>query len=82
LYDPLLSTRPWCIIANKMDLATSAENLEAVRQRFPGVEVIAISAEKGQGIPDLKKHLADWLVETVDINNANRVEAEAAAAAD
>lgn len=82
LYDPRLSTRPWCIIANKMDLATSAENLALVRQRFGGVEVIPISAEHDQGIPELKKHLADWLVETVDINNVNPVESEAVAAAD
>lgn len=82
LYDPRLSTRPWCIIANKMDLATSAENLALVRQRFGGVEVIPISAEHDQGISELKKHLANWLVETVDINNAHRVESEAVAAAD
>ena len=61
LYDPQLSRRPWCIVANKTDLPGSAENLEIVRTRFPGIDVVPISAERGQGIDDLKAFLARWI---------------------
>src|SRR6266536_4109013 len=43
LYDPILSKRPWYIIANKMDLPAAQENLEAVQNRFRPVEVVAVS---------------------------------------
>ena len=49
LYDARLSKRPWCIIANKMDLPGSAENLPIVQERFPHIRVIPISAERGRG---------------------------------
>jgi GTP-binding protein len=61
LYDPRLSQRPWRIIANKMDLPGAEENLEALRQRFPTVEVVPISAAKSQGLSELKERLKDWL---------------------
>src|SRR2546423_5250486 len=61
LYDPRLSQRPWRIIANKMDLPGAAENLDALRKRFPTVEVVAISAAQAQGLADLKDRLKTWL---------------------
>jgi GTPase len=61
LYDSRLSQRPWRIIANKMDLPGAEENLDALRQRFPGVEVVAISAALSQGLGDLKERLKAWL---------------------
>ncbi|HEX4640860.1 MAG TPA: GTPase ObgE [Chthoniobacterales bacterium] len=61
LYDPRLSQRPWRIIANKMDLPDAGENLEALRKRFPDVEVVAVSAAKARGLAELKKRLGDWL---------------------
>lgn len=61
LYDPRLSQRPWRIIGNKMDLPGADENLEALRKRFPGVEVVAISAGKSEGLAELKDRLKDWL---------------------
>ncbi len=61
LYDSRLSQRPWCIVANKMDLPESRENLQAMRDRFPAVEIIPVSAEQGEGIEQLKRHLGDWL---------------------
>lgn len=64
LYDPRLSKRTWCILANKMDLPESDENLRLVRERFAGIEVIPISAEQGQGVSELKEHLAEWHGET------------------
>src|SRR6266581_2633558 len=57
LYDPMLSERPWFIIANKMDLPGANENLEAVRNRFPSIELAAVSAKTGAGLDGLKMKL-------------------------
>jgi GTP-binding protein len=61
LYDPRLSQRPWYVVANKMDLPEASENLRALKQRFPSVEVISISAEQAEGLDDLKDALERWL---------------------
>lgn len=61
LYDPQLSKRPWSVIANKTDLPDSEENLRLIRERFPAISVVPISAEHGDGISDLKGHLGQWL---------------------
>jgi GTPase len=57
LYDPTLSSRAWFVVANKMDLAGAKENLKALRERFPKLQVIPTSAAKGEGIDDLKQAL-------------------------
>jgi GTP-binding protein len=61
LYDPLLSQRPWFVVANKMDLPTAAENLKALQKKFAKIDIVAISAAKGEGIDELKIKLARWL---------------------
>jgi GTP-binding protein len=61
LYDPLLSQRPWFVIANKMDLPDAEENLSGVRKKLPKIDIVPISAAKGEGIEELKKKLARWL---------------------
>jgi len=61
LYDPALSKRPWCIIANKMDLTAARENLEALQSRFRTVQIVAISAQTGKGVEALKAKLESWL---------------------
>ena len=38
-----------------------AENLEMLRQRFPKVEILPISAAMGEGIPAFKARLKDML---------------------
>ena len=53
-YDEDLAKFPWKVIANKMDLEGAEENLVAFRARFPRVDIIAISAEKEEGLDDLK----------------------------
>src|SRR5438309_6103285 len=63
LYDPLLSQRPWFVIANKMDLPNAQENLNALRKKFPKIDIVPTSAAKGEGIEELKKRLANWLSE-------------------
>jgi len=61
LYDPLLSQRPWFVIANKMDLPCAEENLSGVRRKFPKIDIVPISAAKGEGIEKLKEKLEKWL---------------------
>ena len=61
LYDPLLSQRPWFVIANKMDLQGASENSDALRKKFPRIEIVPISAAKGEGIEELKEKLAGVL---------------------
>src|SRR6266581_2265171 len=61
LYDSRLSERPWFLIANKMDLPAAEENLDALRKKFPRIDIVPVSAAKGEGIEELKKKLARWL---------------------
>ena len=75
LYDPRLSERPWYVVANKMDLPEATENLEAVQRRFPGVEVLAISAAQSDGLDELKDRLQRWLfVENVATDRVEQPE--------
>ena len=59
LYDEELNTRPWIIVANKIDLAESVTNLESIRNRFPKQEIFPISAEDGEGLDALRKRLCE-----------------------
>jgi GTP-binding protein len=59
LYDPTLSSRLWLVVANKMDLPDANENLELLRERFPKITIIPISAANGEGIDKLKEALAE-----------------------
>jgi len=61
LYDPLLSQRPWFMIANKMDLPGAEENLNALRNKFPKIDIVPVSAATGEGIDQLKEGLTKWL---------------------
>ena len=56
-YDEELSRFPWSIVANKMDLEGAAENLAVLRQRFPKVTILPISADTGEGLDDLRQFL-------------------------
>jgi GTP-binding protein len=56
-YDEDLARFPWKVVANKMDLAAAAANLEAFRLRFPKVEIIPISADHESGLDDLRQIL-------------------------
>jgi GTP-binding protein len=58
LYDPTLSSRAWFVVANKMDLPGANENLKALQERFPKLQILPTSAAKGEGIDDLKQALA------------------------
>jgi GTP-binding protein len=67
LYDPTLSSRPWLVVANKMDLPSAKENLKTLRERFPRIKILPISAEKGEGINTLKETLAALMTNDRDV---------------
>jgi GTP-binding protein len=69
LYDSRLSQRPWYIVANKMDLPAAEENLSALQKRFPGIEVVPISAAESEGLLELKNHLKRWLFTEADTSS-------------
>ena len=58
LYDPALSSRPWLLVANKIDLADAKKNLKAVHEKFPRIKILPISAATGDGMDALKEALA------------------------
>jgi len=62
LYDPILSERPWFVIANKMDLPGADDNLLALQKRFSAVEIAPISAATGEALDSFKTKLEQWLV--------------------
>jgi hypothetical protein len=78
LYDPILSKRPWCIIANKMDLPGARENLEALKNRFSTVEIAALSAQTGEGLEDLRVKLEKWLVNASERQPIDRAQTDRA----
>jgi GTP-binding protein len=57
----MLSTRPWFVVANKMDLPDAEANLKEFRERFPKLDVIPVSAERGDGIGELIGKLSKLL---------------------
>ncbi|MDB4419197.1 GTPase ObgE [bacterium] len=59
MYDEELAKFPWVVVANKMDIEEAQENLEKFQRRFSKVKIVSISAEKGEGIDDLKDTLEE-----------------------
>jgi len=58
LYNPTLSSRPWIVVANKMDLPGAKENLKAMQERLPRIKIVPTSPVKGEGVEALKEALA------------------------
>jgi len=56
LYDPKLLKKPRVVVANKMDLEASTENLTKFRRRYK-VDILKISCETGEGLDKLKTEL-------------------------
>src|SRR5438445_2769502 len=67
LYDPALSSRPWLVVANKMDLPDAKKNLKAAQEKFPKTKIIPTSAAKGEGTDALKGALAARITNDNDI---------------
>jgi GTPase len=70
LYDPALSSRPWLVVGNKMDLPDAKKNLQAMQERFPGIKIIPTSAATGEGVDALKEALAGIMTNDKDIVSA------------
>lgn len=56
-YSPILAAKPQIIIANKMDLTGAQEKLHELREKLPGMEILAISAATGTGLNGLSERL-------------------------
>lgn len=63
LYMKGLSKRPALIIANKMDLPESAENLELLKAELAGdlIDIIPVSAERGENLAEAVKKFSEML---------------------
>lgn len=70
LYDPKLSLRTWFVVANKMDLPGAKENLKALQERFPKLQILPTSAARGEGIDALKQELATRITDDKEIISA------------
>ncbi|MBO4630353.1 MAG: GTPase ObgE [Lentisphaeria bacterium] len=63
LYQKGLSKRAVFIIANKMDLPESAENLKLLKKKVRGLKIIPVSAATDGSFEDLKEELHQTLLE-------------------
>ena len=59
LYNEELAARPWIVVANKMDIDGADERLQQLQARFSKTEVIAVSAQEGYGMDELRRRLAE-----------------------
>jgi len=67
LYNPTLSSRPWIVVANKMDLPGAKENLKAMQERLPRIKIVPTSSVKGEGVDALKEALAAIMTNDKDV---------------
>src|SRR5438034_2070424 len=67
LYDPALSSRPWLVVANEMDLPDAERSLRDLQERFAKTKIVPTSAAKGEGIAELKKTLAATMPNDKDV---------------
>jgi Obg family GTPase CgtA-like protein len=69
-HDPALLEKPLLVVLNKLDLPGAAEAWPAFRdaRARDGIPVIAISAETGQGIDELRSRLAEMLPAAVGLD--------------
>jgi GTPase len=67
LYDPALSSLPWLVVANKMDLPEAKKNLKAAQEKFPRINILPTSAAKGEGMDALKETLAAEMTNDKDV---------------
>lgn len=60
-YSNKIANKHEIIVANKMDLDTSKDNLEKFKKEYPDKEIFAISAMNNEGIEELLIHIQDKL---------------------
>jgi GTP-binding protein len=66
LYSSELAKRPWCILANKMDLPESEENLARLKERFKRIKIFPISANEGDGMEKLMAYLDKTIARDIE----------------
>ncbi|MDD2207852.1 MAG: GTPase ObgE [Bacilli bacterium] len=64
MYDEKLILKPKVVIANKMDLETSHENLARFKNKYPDLKIFPISAILNEGLDDLIIYLNKLVKET------------------
>lgn len=67
LYSKELSKRPWCILANKVDVEGADEHVERLKERFKRVKILPISAQTGLGMDKLRAYLDKQIGQDVGI---------------
>lgn len=67
-YSEELYNKKELIVANKMDLPNSKENLERFKKEYPNLKIIEVSAATREGIKKLIFGLKEILIETQDAN--------------
>ena len=75
-HDPALLRKPILVAFNKMDQARAAEAWPAFQKarRAEGRAAVAISAAEGQGIAELRTHLASLLPDAAELSEPPRSE--------
>lgn len=73
-YDKSLITRPNIIIASKMDLPNSKENLKVFKSKYPDLEIYPISSIYNEGLDILIKRLNKLVKENLDNNFNNKID--------
>ena len=61
LYNPSLGTKPQLVVLNKLDLPQAVQKAEIFRQALPGEDIVAISAQKAEGLAALTSKLTRLL---------------------
>lgn len=59
-YDRQLLDKPRSVLANKMDLPEAPVNLSEFAKTHPGINVLPLSVETGQGLDHLRAHLLKY----------------------
>lgn len=60
-FNPKILTKPQIILANKMDMPKSIENLQKFKEKIGNIEVFQISGITGEGIDVVVNKIADML---------------------
>lgn len=60
-FNPKILTKPQIVLANKMDMPSSFENLKRFKEKIGNIEVYPISGVTGEGIDIVINKLADML---------------------
>lgn len=66
-YDESLIIKPSIVIASKMDLPNSKENLKKFKEKYPNLEIYPISSVYNEGLDTLIKRLGEIVKESENI---------------